>query len=67
MIGDDVKAMAPRAAVAQVQRHNAVWSLSELLFVVGRALPSGASAELVRQVAGLAVTPGSGTGVPGRT
>ena len=62
-IDDDIKAMAARAAVAEVQRHHAVWSLSELRFEVGRALPPGASAELVRQVAGLAVTPGSGTGV----
>ena len=36
---------------------------SELRFEVGRALPPGASPELVRQVADLAVTPGSGTGV----
>ena len=55
--------MAARAAVAEVQRHHAVWSLSELRFEVGRALPPGASPELVRQVADLAVTPGSGTGV----
>ena len=62
-IDDDIKAMAARAAVAEVQRHHAVWSLSELRFEVGRALPPGASAELVREVAELAVTPGSGTGV----
>ena len=55
--------MAARAAVAEVQAHHAVWSLSELRFEVGRALPPGASPELVRQVADLAVTPGSGTGV----
>ena len=63
VIDDDIKAMAARAAVAEVQRHHAVWSLSELRFEVGRALPPGASAELVREVAALAVTPGSGTGV----
>ena len=62
-IDDDIKAMAARAAVAEVQQHHAVWSLSELRFEVGRARPPGASAELVREVAGLAVTPGSGTGV----
>ena len=55
--------MAARAAVAEVQAHHAVWSLSELRFEVGRALPPGATPELVRQVADLAVTPGSGTGV----
>ncbi len=63
VIDDDIKAMAARAAVAEVQQHHAVWSLSELRFEVGRALPPGASAELVREVAELAVTPGSGTGV----
>ena len=63
MIDDAIKAMAARAAVAEVQRHHAVWSLSELRFEVGRALPPGASPELVREVADLAVTPGSGTGV----
>ena len=62
-IGEDLKAMAARVAVSEVQAHHAVWSLSELRFEVGRALPPGASPELVRQVADLAVTPGSGTGV----
>jgi TrwC relaxase/AAA domain len=62
-IDQDIKAMAARAAVAEVQRHHAVWSLSELRFEVGRALPPGASPELVRQVADLAVTPGAGPGV----
>ena len=62
-IDEDLKAMAARAAVAEVQAHHAVWCLSELRFEVGRALPPGASPELVRQVADLAVTPGSGTGV----
>jgi hypothetical protein len=63
VIDEDTKAMAARVAVAEVQRHHAVWSLSELRFEVGRALPQGASPELVRQVADLAVTPGAGTGV----
>jgi hypothetical protein len=63
VIDQDMKAMAARVAVAEVQRHHAVWSLSELRFEVGRALPPGASPELVRQVADLAVTPGAGTGV----
>jgi hypothetical protein len=63
VIDDDMKAMAARIAVAEVQRHHAVWSLSELRFEVGRALPPGTSPELVRQVADLAVRPGSGTGV----
>ena len=63
VIDEGIKAMAARAAVAEVQRHHAVWSLSELRFEAGRALPPGASAELVREVAELAVTPGSGTGV----
>ena len=59
VIDDAMKEMAARAAVAEVQAHHAVWSLSELRFEVGRALPPGASPELVRQVADLAVTPGS--------
>jgi len=63
VIDEDIKAMAARAGVAEVQQHHAVWSLSELRFEVSRALPPGASAELVREVAELAVTPGSGTGV----
>ena len=63
VIDEQMKAMAARAAVAGVQAHHAVWSLSELRFEVGRTLPPGASPELVRQVADLAVTPGSGTGV----
>jgi hypothetical protein len=63
VIDEDHKAMAARAAVAEVQAHHAVWSLAELRFEVGRALPPGATPDLVRQVADLAVTPGSGTGV----
>ena len=63
VIDEDMKAMAARAAVAEVQQHHAVWSLSELRFEVGRALPPGASPELVREVADLAVAPGAGTGV----
>jgi hypothetical protein len=63
VIDEDIKSMAARAAVTEVQRHHAVWSLSELRFEVGRALPPGATPEQVRQVADLAVTPGSGTGV----
>ena len=62
VIDEDLQAMAARAAVAEVQQHHAVWSLAELRFEIGRALPPGASPELVRQVADLAVTPGSGTG-----
>src|SRR5262249_60347255 len=50
-IDEDIKAMAARVAVAKVQTHHAVWSLSELRFEVGRALPPGASPELIRQVA----------------
>ena len=63
LIDEGMKVMAARVAVAEVQRHHAVWSLSELRFEVGRALPPGASPELVRQVADLAVRPGLGTGV----
>jgi hypothetical protein len=61
-IGEDAKQMAARAAVAEVQQHHAVWSLSELRFEAGRALPPSASPELVCEVADLAVTPGAGTG-----
>ena len=63
VITDDLREMAARAAVAEVQKHHSVWSLSELRFEVARALPPGASAEDVRQVADLAVTPGSGCDV----
>ncbi|HEY1325064.1 MAG TPA: AAA family ATPase, partial [Streptosporangiaceae bacterium] len=62
-ITDDLREMAARAAVAEVQQHHSVWSLAELRFEVARALPPGASAEDVRQVADLAVTPGSGCDV----
>jgi conjugative relaxase-like TrwC/TraI family protein len=63
VIDDGLREMAARAAVAEVQRHHAVWSLSELRFEVARALPPGASPDDVRRVADLGVTPGSGTDV----
>ena len=51
--------MAGRAAVAEVQQHHSVWSLSELRFEVARALPPGAAGEQVRAAADLAVLPGN--------
>ena len=63
VVDEAMKQMAARVAVAEVQQHHAVWSLAELRFEVGRALPPGASPELVREVADRAVAAGSGTGV----
>ena len=62
-IGEDAKARAARVAVAEVQRQHAAWSISQLRFEVARALPVGATAELVAEVAGMAVNGFGGTEV----
>jgi ATP-dependent exoDNAse (exonuclease V) alpha subunit len=62
-LGEDAKARAARVAVAEVQRQHAAWSMSQLRFEVARALPVGATAELVAEVAGMAVNGFGGTEV----
>jgi hypothetical protein len=57
------KGRAARIAVVEVQRQHAAWSISELRFEVARALPVGATAELVTAVADLAVNGFGGTEV----
>jgi hypothetical protein len=57
------KARAARIAVAEVQRQHTAWSISELRFEVGRALPVGATAAIVTEVADLAVNGFGGTEV----
>jgi hypothetical protein len=59
VLDDAAKRTAARVAVAEVQRHRAVWSMAQLRFEVHRALPvlkPGTDAEaLVTEVAKLAV------------
>ena len=59
VLDDAAKRTAARIAVAEVQRHHAVWSMAQLRFEVHRALPvleSGADGEaVVTEVAKLAV------------
>jgi TrwC relaxase len=62
-IDEHDKARAARIAVAEVQRQHAAWSISELRFEVGRALPVGATAAMVTEVADLAVNGFGGTEV----
>jgi TrwC relaxase/AAA domain len=57
------KVRAARIAVAEVQRQHAAWSISELRFEVARALPVGATAAMVTEVADLAVNGFGGTEV----
>jgi hypothetical protein len=57
------KAQAARIAVAEVQRQHAAWSISELRFEVSRALPVGATAAMVTEVADMAVNGFGGTEV----
>jgi conjugative relaxase-like TrwC/TraI family protein len=67
VLDDAAKRKAARIAVAEVQRHHAVWSMAQLRFEVHRALPvlpPGADAEaLVTEVAKLAVCGRAGTEV----
>jgi hypothetical protein len=66
-LDDAAKRTAARIAVAEVQRHHAVWSMAQLRFEVHRALPvlrPGADGEaVVTEVATLAVSGRAGTGV----
>jgi TrwC relaxase len=67
VLDDAAKRKAARVAVAEVQQHHAVWSMSQLRFEVHRALPvlpSGAGGEaVVTEVAELAVCGRAGTEV----
>ena len=67
VLDDAAKRAAARIAVAEVQRHHAVWSTAQLRFEVHRALPvlkPGTDAEaLVTEVATLAVCGRAGTEV----
>ena len=67
MLDDAAKRTAARIAVAEVQRHHAVWSMAQLRFEVHRALPvlpPGADGEaVVTEVAKLAVSGRAGTEV----
>ena len=67
VLDDAAKRRAARIAVAEVQRHHAVWSMAQLRFEVHRALPvlnPGADAEaVVAEVARLAVCGRAGTEV----
>ena len=67
VLDDAAKRTAARIAVAEVQRHHAVWSMAQLRFEVHRALPVlslGADGEAaVTEVATLAVSGRAGTDV----
>ena len=67
VLDDAAKRTAARIAVAEVQRHHAVWSMAQLRFEVHRALPVlplGADGEaVVTEVAALAVSGRAGTEV----
>ena len=67
VLDDAAKRTAARIAVAEVQRHHAVWSMAQLRFEVHRALPvlkPGSDGEaLVTAVAKLAVCGRAGTEV----
>ena len=67
VLDDAAKRTAARIAVAEVQRHHAVWSMAQLRFEVHRALPvlkPGSDGEaVVTEVAKLAVSSRSGAEV----
>jgi conjugative relaxase-like TrwC/TraI family protein len=67
VLDDAAKRIAARIAVAEVQKHHAVWSMAQLRFEVHRALPvlnPGADGEaVVTEVARLAVCGRAGTEV----
>ena len=69
VLDDAAKRTAARIAVAEVQRHRAVWSMAQLRFEVHRALPvlkPGADGEaVVTEVAKLAVSGRRRRGHPG--
>jgi hypothetical protein len=64
---DGAKRRAARVAVAEVQKHHATWSMAQLMFEVGRALPvmtaAADSKSLITEVAKLAVSGRAGTEV----
>ena len=66
-LDDAAKRRAARIAVAEVQKHHAVWSMAQLRFEVHRALPvlegSIDGPAVVNEVARLAVSGRAGTGV----
>jgi hypothetical protein len=67
VLDDAAKRKAARIALAEVQRHHAVWSMAQLRFEVHRALPvlpPGADADaVVTEVATLAISGRAGTDV----
>jgi TrwC relaxase/AAA domain len=67
VLGDAAKRTAARIAVAEVQKHHAVWSMAQLRFEVHRALPvlpPGADGEaVVTEVAKLVVSGRTGAEV----
>ena len=67
VLDDAAKRTAARIAVAEVQRHHAIWSMAQLRFEVHRALPvlePGSDGEaVVTEVAKLAVGGRAGAGV----
>jgi ATP-dependent exoDNAse (exonuclease V) alpha subunit len=67
VLDDAAKRTAARIAVAEVQKHHAVWSMAQLRFEVHRALPvleAGIDGEaVVNEVARLAVSGRAGTEV----
>jgi TrwC relaxase/AAA domain len=67
VLDDAAKHRAARIAVAEVQKHHAVWSMAQLRFEVHRALPvleaSINGPAMVEEVATLAVSGRSGTDV----
>ncbi|HLH58842.1 MAG TPA: MobF family relaxase, partial [Streptosporangiaceae bacterium] len=66
VLDDAAKRRAARIAVAEVQRHHAVWSMAQLRFEVHRALPvlpAGTDpVAVITEVAELAVSGRAGTG-----
>ena len=67
VLDDAAKRTAARIAVAEVQRHHAVWTMAQLRFEVHRALPvlepGGDGEAVVTEVAQLAVSARAGTEV----
>jgi hypothetical protein len=62
-VSEDDKAQAAQVAVAEVQQQHAAWSISQLRFEVARALPVGATAAMVAEVADMAVNGSAGVEV----
>jgi hypothetical protein len=63
VLTDADKHRAARVAVAEVQKHHSAWGIAELRFEVHRALGAGVSKDDVAEVAALATSGRSGTGV----